>query len=129
MKIIYFFKYVFLGFIAILGFFKFLEILTNKYYKPSVSYVRDVLHVTHKGEIDYSLYDEFTCVPIHYYPELEAIRLKYVEIVEDPALQDELKEGQQLKLNESGREQLKSLLGELEQLPEIITNPKPDSWL
>ena len=124
MKIV---AYIVGGLLAIAAFFGFLEWLTRRNYKPNVQYVVDRILETIDGTMGWQLLDEFECVPIHYYPALEQLRLRFVEIINDPSNLADDSNPVALRFNEKGVSLLTDLVVEVRRLPDIETDKTPDA--
>ena len=108
--------------IALLGlffaFFWFLQWLSDRTYKPSRDQIKRIFEATIEGKLSLGAFDEFSCVRIAYDPRLDRLREKYKRIVDDPAhMAGEITWQNITPLNEAGKEKLRELISELEQLP------------
>ena len=66
--------------VIILAFFKFLDLRTEKTYKPNAEEVAIKLRRVLEGTMPWQEWDEFVCVPIRYDDELNFIHLRCAEI-------------------------------------------------
>ena len=91
------------------------DLFNTRIYRPSRSEIADILQTAIDGTISYGSYDEFYCVPIRYDPELDKVRLKFIEIADDPANQitPAGSDVTALLLNDLGREKMSALLKSL----------------
>ena len=91
-----------------------------------IASVRKVIQSSIDNTIEQRELDRFLSVRIAYNPELDAIRIKYRQIVNDPANIDRIVAPERvLPLNEVGREKLEALLDALDAL---TMNPHAESW-
>ncbi|MBL7661934.1 hypothetical protein JNK13_04185 [bacterium] len=91
---------------------------TKHYYRPSVRYVEEQLQAALNGNDDSYTQDEFICIDIYYYPELDAIKKEYVGIIES-AQYVKVDDGSgKINLNEQGKVEVEKILRKLRALPE-----------
>lgn len=101
----------------IFGFFWFLQWLSDRNYKPSCDNVKRIIQESIDGRLSLTAFDEFSCVRIAYDTRLDLIREKYNKIVNDPAhMGGELTEWNATPLNDAGKNKLRELIHELEQM-------------
>ncbi|MEZ5489600.1 MAG: hypothetical protein R3F50_04715 [Gammaproteobacteria bacterium] len=104
-------------FLSLVAMFWYFDWNTKRSYKPTKSDLKSVIERTLDDSIDLGKFDEISSVPIHYSVELESIRKKYVEIVNNPNFIDrEITRELVVPLSPEGKSKLRRLLGELEAL-------------
>jgi len=97
--------------VSLLLFFRALQWLSDRTYKPSKSEIKEIIQASIDGKLSYVKYDEFSCVKIAYDKDLDNIREKYNEIVENPEYFDgEMTYENMTPLNDLGKNKLKELI-------------------
>ena len=104
----------YMGSDAIVGFLRW---FFSREYRPSAAKVRRIIESSLEDKIDPATFDEFSIFRIKYNSELDDIRCRFNQIVNDPKyLKAEASRRRAAKLTSSGKAELKALLDELDQL-------------
>lgn len=104
-----------IGFAVTVAIFWLLQWRSGKIYKPKKEEIRKILQLTIDGAIEQETFDQFSHAHILYNCELDAIRKKYNQIVNDPECVDRVVSPDLVvPLNETGKSKLRELVDELD---------------
>lgn len=104
-----------IGFAVAITIFWLLQWRSDKTYRPTKEQIRKILLSSIEDTIDQGTFDEFSCVRIAYNRELDAIREKYNQIVNNPEYIDTVISPELVvSLNEIGKSKLRELINDLD---------------
>lgn len=104
-----------IGFAVTIAILWLLQWRSDKTYKPTKEIIRRILLSSIDDTIDKDTFDEFSCVRIAYNQELDSIREKYNQIVNNPEYIDRvISPDRVVPLNEIGESKLRELINDLD---------------